>query len=459
MQPTSQNSSIAAKTVLAQRLKKERLLKQIPGQQGLPLIGQTLELMRDPLTFLRKRYDMDGEIFWSALFGTHMTHLLGPDSNQFVLQNREHQFSNAGGWNYFIGKFFTRGIMLLDFEEHRWHRQIMQAAFTKKALSSYLDIMNPGITKGIARWQADDHFKILAHVKALTLDLATEVFMGEALGPEAKVINTAFVETVRAGSAVIRYPLPGSLWSRGLKSRALLERFFSARIAAKRATPGQDLFSQLCLAEGDDGQRFSDEDVTNHMIFLLMAAHDTTTITLCSLLYQLAKNPLWQDKARAESLALCSHDLVFTSLDQLPTLSLCMKEALRLLPPVPGMPRMTTQDIEFKGYLIPKKTLINIHPLFSHHMPECWTHPERFDPERFSEPRMEHKQHPYQYVPFGGGAHMCIGLHFAEMQVKAVAHHLLQRFRWDVKPGYTMPVDFRSLPVPFDGLPVRLVAL
>ncbi|MDT9106127.1 cytochrome P450, partial [Escherichia coli] len=62
-------------------------------------------------------------------------------------------------------------------------------------------------------------------------------------------------------------------------------------------------------------------------------------------------------------------------------------------------------------------------------------------------------------VPFGGGAHMCIGLHFAEMQVKAIVHQLLQRYRWSVAPGYDMPVDFSSLPVPADKLPVRLEPL
>src|SRR5262249_23641500 len=70
---------------------------------------------------------------------------------------------------------------------------------------------------------------------------------------------------------------------------------------------------------------------------------------------------------------------------------------------------------------------------------QWWTHPDAFDPERFSPARAEHKRHPFAWIPFGGGAHMCLGLHFAEMQVKAVLHPLLRACRIGVAPGYTMP--------------------
>jgi cytochrome P450 len=62
-------------------------------------------------------------------------------------------------------------------------------------------------------------------------------------------------------------------------------------------------------------------------------------------------------------------------------------------------------------------------------------------------------------VPFGSGVHKCIGLYFGGMEVKAVLHQLIRRFRWSVEPGYQMPIDWKSLPVPRDRLPVRLTPL
>jgi cytochrome P450 len=283
--------------------------------------------------------------------------------------------------------------------------------------------------------------------------------MGEELGPEADRINRAFIDCVRAGTAIVRAPVPGGRWKKGLDGRRVLEKFFYSRLAQKRAQPGDDLFSHLCQAQDEHGRKFSDDDVVNHMIFLMMAAHDTSTITLCSMFYQLAKHPEWQERLRREAFALGKRDLEYPDLEKLADTSLVMKEALRLLTPVHGIPRKTTRDVEFKGYHIPAGTFIAVSPIVTHRLPEWWSNPEAFDPERFSEGRAEHKKHMYQYVPFGGGAHMCIGLHFAEMQVKAILHHVLQRYRWSVPSRYRMPADFTSLPVPADKLPVRLERL
>ena len=88
-----------------------------------------------------------------------------------------------------------------------------------------------------------------------------------------------------------------------------------------------------------------------------------------------------------------------------------------------------------------------------------WTDPHRFDPERFAEGRREDKSHRYAWMPFGGGAHKCIGLHFGTFEVKALLHEMLRTYRWSVPETYRMRWDYVSLPVPVDGLPVRLTPL
>lgn len=434
-------------------------LKPIPGEPGLPLVGFTFEVMRNPLKFMRRWFDKHGEISWTKAFGIRLVYMIGADANQFVFQNKNDIFSNNQGWDFFIGKFFHRGIMLLDFEEHRFHRKIMQNAFKKPVLVEYLRQMNPAILEGISKWKPANEFHVFTAIKQLTLDLATEVFMGYELGKEADKLNTAFIDTVRAGTSLIRYPVPGTRWKKGLDGRKVLVDFFKSQIDSKRNSDGMDLFSQLCRAETDEGQRFTDDDVINHMVFLMMAAHDTSTITLSTMLYHLAKNPDWQERLRQESQALGKSYLEHDDLEKMEGMTLVMKEALRMCAPVPSVPRKTVRDTEFKGYHIPKGTMVTVSPYFTHYMREYWTNPFRFDPERFSEERREDKIHPYAYVPFGGGAHMCIGLHFADLQVKAILHQILLKYRWSVDPGYEMPIDTTSLPVPGDKLPVKLERL
>ena len=436
-------------------------LKSIPGELGYPLVGNTLSMTRNPLRFLRDRYNRFGDISWGKILGIKVVFLIGPDANEFVLQNRDDVFSNNQGWDFLIGKFFQRGIMLLDFEEHRFHRKIMQSAFKKSVMMEYIKQMNPSIQDGIMKWTAGDSFHAFTAIKQLTLDLATEVFMGYELGKEADKLNRAFIDTVRAGTSIVRMPIPGGRWKKGLDGRKVLVNFFRSQIKNKRNNnnDSMDLFSQLCRAEAEDGQRFTDDDVVNHMIFLMMAAHDTSTITLSSMLYQLAKNPQWQERLRAESVALGKSCLEYDDLERLPSMTLVMKESLRLCAPVPGIPRKSVKDSEFKGYHIPSGTMIMVSPHFTHHMHEHWTNPFQFDPERFNDERREHKMHSYAYIPFGGGAHMCIGLHFAELQIKAILHQVLLKYRWSVNPGYEMPIDTSSLPTPKDKLPVKLVRL
>ena len=103
--------------------------------------------------------------------------------------------------------------------------------------------------------------------------------------------------------------------------------------------------------------------------------------------------------------------------------------------------------------------MVIVSPLHSHRLAAWWSDPERFDPERFSAERAEDQQHSHQYIPFGGGPHMCLGLRFAETQVKIVLHHMLRRFRWSLHEGYRMPVQQAPISKPKDGLPLALEAL
>ncbi len=108
------------------------------------------------------------------MLGTRAVMLLGPEAIGVALANRDKSFANKKGWEYFIGPFFHRGVMLMDFAEHHHHLRIMQQAFTRDRLVGYLDAMNPGIERGLAQWRPGQRFPLYTEAKQLTLDLATE---------------------------------------------------------------------------------------------------------------------------------------------------------------------------------------------------------------------------------------------------------------------------------------------
>jgi cytochrome P450 len=433
-------------------------LAPVLGDAGAPVVGHALDSMRFGVDFALHHYEKYGPVSWMGSFGQKFVVLAGPEATQVALVNKDKAFSQEG-WKFFIELFFHRGLMLLDFEEHHLHRRIMQEAFTRDRLAGYARQFGPVLREGIANWGDANGPRLYWALKRLTLDVATRVFMDMPSGTNAAQINRAFVDSVRAGTALIRFRVPGGRWAAGLAGRRTLERYFAENLPAKRRANGDDLFSALCHATGEDGEQFSDDDVINHMIFLMMAAHDTTTITSTAAAYHLARHPQWQERAREESLALGDDLPDLAALDELKTLDLVIKESLRLTAPVPSLPRKTVKDTDVLGHYIPAGTFVNVSPNTNHFSPEHWTDPHSFDPERFAEGRREDKSHRYAWMPFGGGAHKCIGLHFGMVEVKAVLHEMLRAYRWSVPDGYRIRWDYVSLPVPVDGLPVSLTSV
>jgi len=428
-------------------------LRPVPGDRGLPVLGHSLEVLIGGPVYARRRYDRYGPVSWMHAFGLREVNVLGPEATEVVMTNRDGAFSQRG-WDRFIGPFFRRGLMLLDFDEHLFHRRLMQVAFTRPRLEAYMRRVDEIAGTAMAGWPEEGALRIHPQIKRLSLAIATRIFMGEELGSDAATINRAFVAAVRGGLSLVRHPVPGGRWRAGLRGRQVLERYFRERLPTRRAGDAEDLFSALCHATGEDAERFDDGDVVNHMIFLMMAAHDTSTITTSAVASHLATHPEWQERAREEAMSLGDGPLTLEGLEDLRVLDLVIRESLRLVAPVPSLARETVKDPEVPGFHIPAGTLVSVSPWFNHHMPEYWTEPLRFDPERFAEPRREDRSHRFAWLPFGGGVHKCIGLHFGTFEVKILLHHLLRRYRWELPPGYRTRWDLTALPVPSQGLPL-----
>jgi cytochrome P450 len=450
----------AASPAYAFKPPKRNSLTHIPGSEGWPIIGNTLAALADPKGYVERSAAKYGLIYRTYLLGETSVTLLGPEANELVLFDQAKQFSSEHGWGPILGLLFPKGLMLRDFDEHRVHRRALSVAFKSEPMKSYFTELDKGIAARVAQWRAKPgEMLIYPAMKQLTLDLAATSFLGADIGPEVDEINRAFVDMVAAAVAPIRKPLPGTQMARGVKGRKRIIAYFAQQIPIRRAKGGgDDLFSQLCQATHEDGALLSEQDIIDHMSFLMMAAHDTLTSSLTSFVGELAAHPDWQQKLRDEVVALGIAADQPTSLDQLnamPLSEMAFKEALRLKPPVPSMPRRAIRDLTFKGFAIPAGTLVGVNPLFTHHMPEIWPVPDQFDPMRFTE-EAQRNRHRFAWVPYGGGAHMCLGLHFAYMQAKCFARHFLQNLSVSLEPGYKPAWQMWPIPKPRDGLRVVL---
>jgi cytochrome P450 len=414
----------------------------------------------DMLSGLRRQYEQLGPVVLQVSRPFRMVNLFGPDANRLVLMDRDQIFSARRPWTQIMGRIFPNGLLLRDGAEHKHHRKIMHEAFTRPALRDYAQRMNPMVARRVRELgAAQGPIPVFGAYKQLTLEMAASIFIGMDLGPTTRSMNTAFENMVAASMSRIRLPWIGREFQRGLQGRRFMLELLTGMLEKKHSDAGSDMFSRLCRARTPEGESLEDADVLDHMIFLMMAAHDTTTSTLSSLTYELARHPHWQERVREESLALGLSEPGFDEVGSLESLGMAMNETLRRYPPLPVIPRINTAEFEFGDFRIPEGCMIVVSPIHTHHMSEWWSDPFRWDPERFSPARAEHERHSHSFVPFGGGPHMCLGLRFAETQVKLVMHHLLSGYRFSVPEGYTMPVQQAPISKPRDGLPVRFTPL
>ena len=131
-------------------------------------------------------------------------------------------------------------------------------------------------------------------------------------------------------------------------------------------------------------------------------------------------------------------------------------ETMRFWPSVMILNRRTTREVEVGGYKLPANTVVMLSPAFTHRMEEWWDNPHEFDPMRFSPERAEHKRHGFSYIPFGGGAHKCIGMHFALLNARLYLFRLLKQYRVELRENYNPDWLHVHLPRPADALPITL---
>ncbi|MDY0005636.1 MAG: cytochrome P450 [Spongiibacteraceae bacterium] len=441
--------------------KDNKRLDHLPGSYGPPLIGHTFKFLINPYGVLDEIYKTYGPISKISLTFQKMLLALGPDYIKLLMLDQEQIFSPRMGYDGPLGDFFSGGLLMRDFGEHKVHRRIMQTAFKTQSMRQYIGEMQPIIDTHLTQWGSADKFLYYPNIKTLLLDVGAKVFLGLDLGGrETREMNNAFLDMMSGALALVRKDWPGLLYRKGMNGRRWLEHYFADLVSKRRDTDGTDMASYFSKETDEDGQLFPDSVVADHLVFLLLAAHDTTTSALTMASYLLAHDQTWQERLRQQVRDL-GRDITYDDLPGLTDIENVFKETLRMYPAVPQMMRRTIRDTEIEGFQVPAHTLIQVSPLYVHRMEEWWTNPHAFDPDRFAPGREEHKKHPFQWAPFGGGAHKCIGLHFADMLFKCVLVKTLSqyRFRFVDESQYPGTLQYFPFSKPTDNLPLVLEKL
>ncbi|CAA0095476.1 Putative cytochrome P450 136 [BD1-7 clade bacterium] len=435
-------------------------LDLVPGTYGWPMLGEVIALLRDFNGVIFDHVEKYGNVSRLQLGiqkGLLVTH---PDDLQPIYLDKDRNMSSEMGYAETLGRFYGGGLALIDFDVHKAHRRIFQNAFKTQAIRGYLDIMNPTLRDGIEDWGDKSDFHFFDAIKSLLLGQASDIFLGlDKDDQNTEKLSQAFLDINEKGLlAIIRKEIPGLAFHRGMEGKRFLYGFLQSLIAPKRDGDGKDLMSILVKERDENGDYFSDDILLPHLAFLLFGAHDTTTATLTNMLMYLARpeNQALKQRVYDEVMSLGKTTLDYEDLDKLPLIEQCMLETLRLHPPVPFNMRRTLRETTIGGYRVPANTILYNTPVWAGRSEEFWTDPLEFDPDRWGDDREEQKIHNFAFIGFGGGAHKCIGMHFAMMQAKVFLNHFMRTYDFSTAEGYNPKVQVVPMPKPVDNLPMTL---
>jgi retinoid hydroxylase len=406
-----------------------------------------------------------GPIFRAQLWSdVSVVFMIGPEANRLILQTHRDHFSNDRGWTPIIGNVFGKGLLNMDDPEHARDRKLMNPAFTLAYMERYLPIMQRVIAERMREAVAQSVTDVYAEARKITFDVAAEALVGIQRREERdrlrdlfyKILGAQFNANIQTEEEWLAFIGP---------VRRELDDLLLALIAARRNAPPEaysdDVLALLVHARDEQGRALSDEQLLGHVNILLVAGHETSTSLSAWLLYELATHPEYLARVHAELDELLSGaktPITLEALKAMRVLGNAMTEAGRLHPPAGNVPRGVVKPFEFNGYSIPEGTRVRYSIAASHRLPAVFADPDAFDPDRFAPPREEDKRTPYGLVTFGGGPRVCIGMNFAQTEIKALAAHVLRTHTLEPVAGHDPAMLYVS-PTGFipTGVEVRFV--
>ena len=386
-----------------------------------PVVGHSIQFNYDALALIQRLQESKGDVFQLNILNEDVLLFLTPSATKQIFLDPDDNFSSKHGWEFSIGPTFENGLMLRDFDDHKYHRSLLQNSFRRDALDKYIHIIQPRIDSWIEEVKQKREFYLYKSIKQLMFNVAVELFFDEVDDTKLNHLNQLFINSIKPATTIVRSPYPMTRMKKGLKARVELLEYFqekSDNIDISKET----LFADLVKTNNEEAG-LTNFEIAEHMIFLLLAAHDTTTSTLTSSIHFLAGNEYYQNKVKTESSTLSKTDI--SDLKNGIIGEALFNEAIRKYPPVPFSPRWVVRDAELDGFEIPKNTYIAAGPLVLHNDERYWEDPLAFNPERFEDPTITHEA----YFPFAGGAHTCLGKFFASYLFKNVVYKLLDNFQ------------------------------
>ncbi len=456
-----------------------------PGPKGLPFLGNTLQFRHNQLSFLLQLEQSYGRMATIYIGKTPIVLLFRPEHIRYILTENPRNFTSrevAGGLvfgNLFVLSLLSRnftnkltqglhdivgdGLLTTDGDFHQRHRRLLQPAFSRRRVESHADMIVQYTRETVERWQPGVEIDIAHDMQALILRITMKILVNIDMVNQSiessKIIDDLLGHPIGIfeGLSNLQIDLPftpyGQRMAAKRKADAFIYNLIDQRLADKRDVG--DILSIL-LQDTRDDDTMTRQQVRDELASLIAAGHETTTNTITWTFYLLSEHPSILKKVLTELRAvLAGRDPLLDDLPQLTYLDWVVKESMRLYPSAWTQGRWAVEAFDLDGYHFPRGIMIMFSQWVLHRLPDIWGDPDVFRPERW-DPVNGQKVPQWTYFPFGGGSRICIGMPFAQLQIRLVLATILQHYIPRVVPGYPVaPLPLITLRLKH-GLHVRL---
>ncbi|MBW4684561.1 MAG: cytochrome P450 [Komarekiella atlantica HA4396-MV6] len=402
-----------------------------------PVILQLLRWITSPMPYMEacaKRY---GDIFALRLYKKSLPLVMvsNPQALQQILTNDTKEFAAPGELNLLFEPLLgRRSVITISGAEHQRQRQLLMPPFHGERMRSYSQIIIDITGKVISQYQIGKPFNIRSATQAITLRVMMQAVFGLDEGPRAEKLQQFLADLLEKGSsrlnvALLYFPAlqrdfgPINLWGKQMRRQQEADQLIYEEIRERREQnlSGTDILSLLMAARDEAGQPMTDEELRDELMTLLVAGHETTATAIAWALYWIHKLPSVRQKLLQELDSLGDNPDPNT-IFKLPYLNAVCSETLRIYPvAMLTFPRVVTTPVTLSGYELEPGTPVIGSIYLTHQREDLYPEPKQFKPERF----LERQFSPYEYLPFGGGARRCIGLAFAQLEMKLALAKIL----------------------------------
>lgn len=391
-----------------------------------------------------------------------MLHLDHPRHLHHVLRGNVLNYPKTENYKY-LRPLLGNGLFLSDGEFWTRQRRLVAPEFRPKAVERFLPVIIKNAEAIFVEWErsgphavrniADDMMRFTLWVVGDAMFRSDFRAEAEEIGHTLEVcLQQATLQMLLAGWPRPWMPTPGN--RRARKAEQRLNAVVRKVIAHGRATGGgqADVLSRLLVAEDEQtGAKMDDQQVLDEVKSLVLAGHETTSLALSWTFYLLSQHPAVEARIVNEVRSvLGTRPPTTEDVPRLEYTKMVLLEAMRLYPPVPGVPRVAQADDFFDGIKVFAGEQISLNIYATHRHPEFWERPDSFDPERFSEARSGSIA-PYSYLPFLIGRRACLGEHFAMLEGVVALAMMVGRYhaeRVDTGTIATRPISTLRLARP-----------